>query len=289
MPQVVHSTCALDCPDACSVLVTVEDGRATKLRGNPDHPVTRGFLCAKVARYLEREYSPSRLLYPQRRTGAKGEGRFVRISWDEALDEIASRLTAIAREHGPESILPYSYAGTMGLLQGGSMDRRFFHKLGASRLDRTICSTAGMVATARVLGTRYGTEPEQFAHSKLIIAWGANILGTSVHLWPFIVEARRKGARFITIDPVKNRTGKLSDRHYFIQPGTDLALALGMMHVIIGENLHDADYVERYTNGFAELRTRAAEYPPERAEALTGIPRQDIIELARECTSFNNM
>ena len=264
------------------MLVTVEDGRATKLRGNPDHPVTRGFLCAKVARYLEREYSPSRLLYPQRRAGAKGEGRFVRVSWDEALDEIASRLTAVAREHGPESILPYSYAGTMGLLQGGSMDRRFFHKLGASRLDRTICSTAGMAGTARVLGTRYGTEPEQFAHSKLIIAWGANILGTSVHLWPFIVEARRQGARFYTIDPVKNRTGKLSDRHYFIQPGTDLALALGMMHVIIGENLHDADYVERYTNGFAELRTRAAEYPPERAEALTGIPRQDIIDLARE-------
>ncbi len=264
------------------MLVTVEDGRATRLRGNPDHPVTRGFLCAKVARYLEREYSPSRLLYPQRRAGAKGEGRFTRISWDEALDEIASRLSAIAREHGPESILPYSYAGTMGLLQGGSMDRRFFHKLGASRLDRTICSSAGMAGTARVLGARYGTEPEQFAHSKLIIAWGANILGTSVHLWPFIVEARRKGARFITIDPVKNRTGKLSDRHYFIQPGTDLALALGMMHVIIGENLHDADYVERYTNGFAELRTRAVEYPPERAEALTGIPRQDIIDLARE-------
>ncbi len=264
------------------MLVTVEDGRATRLRGNPDHPVTRGFLCAKVARYLEREYSPSRLLYPQRRAGAKGEGRFTRISWDEALDEIASRLSAIAREHGPESILPYSYAGTMGLLQGGSMDRRLFHKLGASRLDRTICSSAGMAGTARVLGARYGTEPEQFAHSKLIIAWGANILGTSVHLWPFIVEARRKGARFITIDPVKNRTGKLSDRHYFIQPGTDLALALGMMHVIIGENLHDADYVERYTNGFAELRTRAVEYPPERAEALTGIPRQDIIDLARE-------
>ena len=264
------------------MLVTVEDGRATKLRGNPDHPVTRGFLCAKVARYLEREYSPARLLYPQRRVGAKGEGRFTRISWDEALDEIASRLTASAREHGSESILPYSYAGTMGLLQGGSMDRRFFHKLGASRLDRTICSSAGMVGAARVLGTRYGTEPEQFAHSKLIIAWGANILGTSVHLWPFIVEARRQGARFITIDPVKNRTGKLSDRHYFIQPGTDLALALGMMHIIIGENLHDADYVERYTNGFAELRTRAAEYPPERAEALTGIPRQDIIDLARE-------
>jgi anaerobic selenocysteine-containing dehydrogenase len=282
MPQVIHSVCALDCPDACSVLVTVEDGRATRLRGNPDHPVTRGFLCAKVARYLEREYSPDRLLYPMRRVGEKGEGRFARISWDEALGEIAARLKEIAAEHGPESILPYSYAGTMGMLQGGSMDRRFFHRLGASRLDRTICSAAGMAGASRVLGTRYGTEPEQFAQSKLIIAWGSNILGTSVHLWPFIVEARRKGARFYTIDPVKNRTGQLSDRHFFIQPGTDLALALGMMHVIIGENLHDADYVERYSRGFAELKARAAEYPPERAEALTGIPRADIVQLARE-------
>jgi len=282
MAQVIHSVCALDCPDACSLLVTVEGGRATKLRGNPAHPVTRGFLCAKVARYLEREYSPDRLLYPMRRVGAKGEGRFARMTWDEALDEIADRLRQIAREFGPESILPYSYAGTMGLLQNASMDRRFFHRLGASRLDRTICSTAGMAGTARVTGTRYGTEPEQFSHSKLIIAWGANILGTSVHLWPFIVEARRKGAKFYTIDPVMNRTGQLADRHFFIQPGTDLALALGMMHVILGEKLFDAEYVANYANGFEELRTRAAEYPPERAEALTGIPRADIVQLARE-------
>lgn len=281
--RVVHSTCALDCPDACSVLVTVdESGRATKLRGNPDHPVTRGFLCAKVARYLDREYAADRLLYPQRRVGAKGEGRFARITWDEALDEIAARLGAAAREYGAESILPYSYAGTMGILQGGSMDRRFFHRLGASRLERTICSSAGMAGMSRVLGTRYGTEPEQFVHSKLILAWGSNILGTNVHLWPFIVEARRRGARFYTIDPVKNRTGRLSDRHYFIQPGTDLALALGLIHVILGEKLEDADYVARYTNGLDALRQRAAEYPPERVEALTGIARNEIVELARE-------
>lgn len=282
--MVVHSVCALDCPDACSLLVTVDEltGKAAKLRGNPDHPITRGFLCAKVAKYLDREYSPARLLYPMRRTGPKGAGEFARISWDEALDEIATRLGEIAREHGSEAILPYSYAGTMGVLQYGSMDRRFFHRLGASRLDRTICSSAGMAGSARVLGNRYSTEPEQFAHSRLIVAWGANILGTSVHLWPFIVEARRRGARFYTIDPVRNRTGQLSDKHFFIRPGTDLALALGLMHVIIGENLHDADYVERYTNGFAELRTRAAAYPPERTEMLTGIPREDIVALARE-------
>src|SRR3954468_23056952 len=242
MPEIRHSVCALDCPDCCSLLINVEDGRGSKLRGDPQHPITRGFLCGKVAQYLEREYSPGRLLYPQRRVGAKGEGRFERISWDEALDTIAARLHSIASEFGPESILPYSYAGTMGLLNFGGMDRRFFHRLGASRLDRTICSTAGMAGMTQALGIRYAREPEQFRHAKLIIAWGANILGTNVHLWPFIVEARRRGARFYTIDPTQNRTGKLSYRHFAIRPGTDAALALAMMHVIVGEGLEDRDY-----------------------------------------------
>ncbi len=277
-----HSVCSLDCPDTCSLLVTVEDGRATRLRGNPDHPVTRGFLCGKVVRYLEREYSSERLLYPRKRTGAKGDGRFERISWDQALDEIAARFQQIAAEHGTEAIVPYSYAGTMGLLNNAGMDRRFFHRLGASRLDRTICSSTGNAALAQTLGLRYGTEPEQFRRSKLVIAWGANILGTNVHLWPFIVEARRNGAKFYTIDPVKNRTGNLADRHYFVNPGSDTALALGMMHVIVAENLYDADYVARYTKGFETLRSRVAGYPPERAAALTGIPREDIVRLARE-------
>ena len=209
MSEVRHSVCALDCPDACSLLINVEAGKGSRLRGNPAHPVTRGFLCGKVSRYLEREYSPDRLLYPQRRMGAKGSGRFERITWDEALQEIAGGLQSIAREFGPEAILPYSYGGTMGFLQGGGMDRRFFHRLGASRLDRTICATAGAAGMMESLGFRYGTEPEQFRHSKLIIAWGANVLGTNVHLWPFIVEARRNGARFYTIDPHQNRTGPL--------------------------------------------------------------------------------
>src|SRR6202521_570586 len=187
MPDTRHSVCALDCPDCCSLLITVEDGHGSKLRGNPEHPITRGFLCGKVAQYLEREYSPGRLLYPQKRTGAKGEGRFTRISWDEALDTIARRLTTIAQEHGSESILPYSYAGTMGMLNFAGMDRRFFHRLGASRLDRTICSATAGAAQNATLGFRYSTEPEQFAHSKLIIAWGDNIHGTNVHLWHFIV------------------------------------------------------------------------------------------------------
>jgi anaerobic selenocysteine-containing dehydrogenase len=282
MPQVRHSVCALDCPDCCSLLIDINDGKGSRLRGNPQHPVTRGFLCGKVARYLDREYSPDRLLYPQKRVGAKGAGKFERISWDQALDTIAARLRDIAEEYGPEAVLPYSYAGTMGLLNGGGMDRRFFHRLGASRLDRTICSAAGGAGLMETLGLRYGTEPEQFRHSKLIIAWGANVLATNVHLWPFIVEARRNGARFYTIDPIRNRTGKLADKHFAIYPGSDLALALGLMHVIIGEKLHDAEYVANYTNGFDALANLARRYPPERVEALTGIPQEDVIALGRE-------
>jgi anaerobic selenocysteine-containing dehydrogenase len=282
MQEIHHSVCALDCPDTCSLLVTVENGLATRLRGNPAHPVTRGFLCGKVARYLDREYSPDRLLYPQRRAGAKGEGRFVRIGWDEALDEIARRLRAVAAESGPEAILPYSYAGTMGILNGASMDRRFFHRLGASRLDRTICSTAGGAGMTAALGYRYGTEPEQFRNAKLILAWGANVLGTNVHLWPFIVEARRNGARFYTIDPHRNRTGAAADRHYFIHPGSDTALALAMMHVIVAEGLHDADYVARHTSGFDKLRERLREWTPARAAEATGLSAEEIAALARE-------
>jgi len=262
--------------------VHVDGGRATKLRGDPAHPVTRGFLCAKVTRYLEREYSPDRLLYPLLRTGIKGEGRFRRISWEAALDLIAERLAEISRSYGPEAILPYSYAGTMGVLNGSSMDRRFFHRLGASRLDRTICAAAGSAALTASQGYRYGTDPEQFPRARLILAWGANILATNVHLWPFIVEARRRGARFYVIDPVRTRTAELADKHLALQPGTDLALALGMMHVIIGEGLYDAEYVAHHCLGFEELAELARAYPPERAASLTGLEPAEIVELARE-------
>ncbi|MFL6464800.1 MAG: molybdopterin-dependent oxidoreductase [Bryobacteraceae bacterium] len=283
MPEIRKSVCALDCPDTCSLLVEIgEDGRGTKLRGNPAHPITRGFLCGKVARYLEREYHPGRLLYPQRRIGAKGEGRFERITWDEALGEIAHRLQGISALDGPEAILPYSYAGTMGLLNGAGMDRRFFHRLGASRLDRTICSAAGGEALRLSQGAKLGTEPEQFAQAKLIIGWGANILGTNVHLWPFIVEARRKGAKFYVIDPVRTRTGKAADRHFAIHPGSDGALALGLIHIILREGWGDRDYLAQYANGLAELEEVALDYRPEKVAALTGIAAQDIEGLARE-------
>ncbi|MBY0503530.1 MAG: molybdopterin-dependent oxidoreductase [Bryobacteraceae bacterium] len=280
--EVRRSVCALDCPDACSMLVHIEAGRATKVEGDPDHPVTRGFLCGKVAQYLEREYHPERLLFPQRRVGKKGEGKFVRITWDEALDTIAARLRETIAQHGSESILPYSYGGNMGFLNGGSMDRRFFHRLGASRLDRTICATAGATALMEALGAKTGTEPEQFAEAKLIIVWGANVHGTSIHLWPFIVEARRRGAKLITIDPVLTKTAALADQHLFINPGTDLALALGLMHVIFAEGLEDRDYLARHTTGLEELKTLVRDYPPARAAALTGIPADTIVQLARD-------
>src|SRR5208283_2500422 len=285
-----------DCPDACSVLITIEDGRATKIQGDPQHPVTRGFLCAKVAKYLDRVYSPDRVLYPMRRVGPKGsssgragapvapstESAFERISWDEALDEITQRFRSIIAEHGSEAILPYSYGGTLGALNGASMDRRFFHRLGASQLERTICSDAGEVGLKSVIGVKLGTEPEQFAHSRYIIAWGSNIHGNNVHLWPFIEKARRQGAKLVVIDPYRTRTAKLADWYLPINPGTDAALALGLMHVIINENLFDADYVSRYTVGFEDLKARAEQYPPEKVAGWTGISAGDIRKLARE-------
>jgi anaerobic selenocysteine-containing dehydrogenase len=226
-------------------------------------------------------------LYPLRRIGAKGEGKFERITWDAALDEIATRLNNVVREHGSEAVLPYSYAGTMGILNGSGMDRRFFHRLGASRLDRTICSSAGGEALMLSQGARLGIEPEQFAEAKLIIAWGANVLGTNVHLWPWIVEARRKGAKFYTIDPVKNRTGRAADKHFAIHPGSDLALALGLIHVILRDGLEDRRYVAEHTNGFSDLERLAVQYTPGRVAHWTGIPAEEIESLAREYATAN--
>ncbi len=290
--KTVRAVCSHDCPDSCAVLVTIDElGKATRVQGDPAHPVTRGFLCAKVAKYLDRVYSPSRLLQPMRRRPGAPKGRmpygreadvFEPISWDEALDLIAQRLRLIAEEHGPESILPYSYAGTIGVLGYGSMDRRFFHRLGASRLDRTICATAGGDALVSVYGKKLGTDPEHFRHSRYIIAWGANIHGNNVHLWPFVEEARRNGARLVVIDPYRTRTARVADWHLPIQPGTDTALALGLMHVIIKEGLHDPEYVAQHTHGFAALREHVLPYSPEHVAGLTGIAAADIELLARE-------
>ncbi len=290
----VHAVCTLDCPDSCGVLVTVDEltGRAVKVQGDPAHPVTRGFLCGKVAKYLDRVYSPQRLLYPMRRkTGVpKGplpQGReaeaFERISWDAALDAIAARLQAISEAHGPESILPYSYAGTTGQLGYGAMDRRFFYRLGASQLDRTICASAGTAALNSVYGTRLGTAPQDFAHAGLVIAWGANIHGNNIHLWPFIEQARRNGAKLVVIDPYRTRTAALADDWLAIRPGTDVLLALAIMHVLFRDGLEDREYLATCTHGWAELRQHALrpEHAPARAAEITGIEEARIERLAR--------
>jgi anaerobic selenocysteine-containing dehydrogenase len=268
-----------------------DQGSAIKVAGDPMHPVTQGFLCGKVAKYLDRVYAPSRLLYPlKRKPGvAKGpleRGReheaYERVSWDEALEAIASKLKSIADEFGPEAILPYSYAGTIGVLGYGSMDRRFFHRLGASQLDRTICSEAGGVAWNLVYGKKLGTPAEDFRLAKLILAWGANIHGNNVHLWPMVEQARRNGGRLIVIDPYRTRTAALADWHVAIRPGTDGALALGMMHVILSEGLEDREYIAAMTHGFERLAERAREYTPERVAAWTGMTAAEVEQLARE-------
>jgi anaerobic selenocysteine-containing dehydrogenase len=274
------------------VLVTVnEEGRAVKVAGDPAHPITQGFLCGKVAKYLDRVYAPDRILFPLKRKPGVAKGplqrgheheAFERVSWDEALDAIAERLKHTAEEFGPESILPYSYAGTIGVLGFGSMDRRFFHRLGASQLDRTICSEAGGEAWKLVYGKKLGTPTEDFRLAKLVLAWGANIHGNNVHLWPMVENARRSGARLIVIDPYKTRTAALADWHIAIRPGTDAALALGMMHVILNEGLEDRAYIDEMTHGFAQLAERAREHTPERVAAWTGMTASEIEQLARE-------
>ncbi len=261
------------------------------MQGDPAHPVTRGFLCGKVARYLDRVYSPQRLLHPMKRRAGVAKGplpqgqeaaAFERITWDEALELVAARLKHVAEQHGPESILPYSYAGTIGQLGYGSMDRRFFHRLGASQLDRTICASAGGAALLSVYGMKLGTPPQDFAHAGLIIAWGANIHGNNIHLWPFIEEARRKGARLIVIDPYRTRTAALADEHLAIRPGTDTMLALAMMHVIFRDELEDRAYLAECTQGWQELREHALkpEHAPARAAIITGIAAETIERLA---------
>ncbi len=281
--HVVRGACPHDCPDTCALLTTVENGRAVEVRGATDHPATAGVLCTKVARYLDRTYSDQRLLHPMRRVGAKGEGRFVRISWDEALTTIAEKFADIAQSSdGPQAIVPYSYAGTMGLLQGSSMDRRFFHRLGASLLDRTICATAGKAGWGAAIGASVGMDVEQFEHSRLIVIWGSNAVTSNLHFWTRAQEAKRRGAKLIAIDPYRTVTAEKCHEHIAVMPGTDGALALGVMQVLIAENLIDRDYIDNYTVGFAELAARVALWPPERVAQTCGIFAAQVVGLARD-------
>jgi len=281
--RVVRAACPHDCPDTCAMLVTVENGRAIEIKGAPDHPTTGGTLCTKVARYLDRTYSPDRLRYPMRRIGAKGEGRFARISWDEALDEIATRFKAIAEStDGPQAILPYSYAGTMGLLQGSSMDRRFFHRLGASLLDRTICAAAGKAGWAAVVGASMGMDVEAYVDSRLILIWGSNPITSNLHFWTRAQEAKRRGARLVAIDPYRSATADKCHEHIALLPGTDAALAFGIMHLLIDSGWIDRDYVDRYTIGFDALAERVREWTPDRVASTCGIPREQLVRLAHD-------
>ena len=278
---VIRGACPHDCPDGCAWQVTVDNGKAISLLGDSDHPFTRGGLCAKVNNYLDdRVYSSERVLYPMRRIGPKGEGRFERVTWDEALDGIAARLKQIIAEDGPTAILPYSYLGTIGLIQKSAGDP-FFARLGSTRLVRAICGGASGGGLTPTIGAGMGVLPEDVVHSRFIILWGTNTIVTNLHFWPLVRQAQKNGATVVVIDPLKTRTAEKADWHIRPLPGTDAALALGMMHVIVNESLYDADYVEQHTVGFDRLRKRLAEYPPERAAALTGLEADDIVRLAK--------
>ena len=277
---IIRAACPHDCPDTCAMLVTVENGVATKVRGDPEHPTTAGVLCTKVARYTERTYHAERLLHPMRRVGPKGLGRFERISWDEALDTIAARLRPIAARD-PEAILPYSYAGTMGLVQGDSMSARFFHKMGASRLDRTICASAGAAGITYTLGGKVGMDVEQFQDAKVILIWGGNPIASNVHFWMRAQEARRRGAILVAIDPYRSLTAEKCQIHIAPLPGTDAALALGLMHILIRDDLLDHDYIAQHTLGFDELKARAMDWTPQRVADTCGIPVEQIEQLAQ--------
>ena len=277
----VRAACPHDCPDTCAIRVTVQDGIAIKVAGDPDHPPTHGALCTKVSRYPERTYHPERVLRPMKRVGPKGAGQYEAVSWDEALTDIAARLKTIAAVN-PEAVLPYSYAGTMGLLQGESMDRRFFHKMGASLLDRTICSSAGGDALAATYGGKVGMHLEQYAHSKLIVIWGSNSIASNLHFWTFAQAAKRNGAKLICIDPRKTETADKCQQHIALMPGTDGALALGLMHELIVNDWLDHDYIHQHTEGWPALRERALQWPPERAAQVCGISADEVRGLARD-------
>ena len=281
MTTTILGACPHDCPDTCSLLTTVKDGVAIKVQGNPHHPLTDGVLCTKVSRYTERTYHPDRVLHPMKRVGPKGSGQFQQVSWKEALSDIAARLKTIAEKH-PERILPYSYAGTMGMVQGESIAMRFFNLLGAAKLDRTICSSAGSEALALTFGSKVGMKVQHFAESKLVLIWGSNVITSSIHFWRIAQEAKRHGAKLVCIDPRRTETADKCDVHLAIKPGTDAALALGLMHELITHDWLDHDYIAQHTLGFEALRERALQWTPERTAEVCGLKVEDIRQLAHD-------
>lgn len=280
-----HGGCPHDCPDTCSMVFEVADGKLTGVKGNADHPMTRGGLCVKLKDYEKRHYHPDRVLYPMRRTGPKGSKQFERISWDEALDEITTRWQAIIDEHGPQAIVPYSYLGHQGLVHGLNGGDAFFNRLGATVMERTFCGEGSATAWLMTMGPSGGVDPESFVHSKYIIIWACNSVSTNLHHWHMVKDAQKRGAKVVVIDAYASRTAKEADWHLAPKPGTDGALAMAMIHTLIDEDLIDHDYVEQHTHGYAELAARAKSRTPEWAEEITGIPAEDIRRLAREYAS----
>ncbi|MFE4707188.1 molybdopterin oxidoreductase family protein [Peribacillus simplex] len=278
---VFPSVCSLDCPDQCGLLLHKKDGKIIKVQGDPDHPVTKGNICNKVRNMTARLYDPNRLKQPLKRIGPKGEGNFAPISWEEAIDTITSKWKDLIEMHGPESILPYSFYGNMGNLSAEGMDRRFFHKLGASMLERSICNAAGSVGYSYTMGGSFGVDPEETIHTKLFIMWGINAVSTNMHQVTLAQQARKNGAKVVVIDVHKNQTGKWADWFIPILPGTDSALALGLMHILYAENLVDQPFLDEYTVGAAELREHVRQYDPATVSAITGVPIDDLYELAR--------
>lgn len=278
----VIAACPHDCPDTCSMIVTVDNDKILEVRGNPDHPYTDGRLCVKINHYEERVHSTDRVMHPLKRKGAKGSGQFERITWDQAIKEISDRWKAIIAKSGPTAILPYSYLGTQGILNGLNVGDPFFNKLGATISERTFCDSGASTAYMMTVGPTPGTDPESFAHSKYIILWACNTVSTNLHHWPIIDAAKKRGAKVIVIDPMKTRTSNHADWHIQIRPGTDTALAMGMINVVIAEGLIDKDYIDNYTVGFDELAERAKDYPPEKVARITGIPADDVRKLARD-------
>lgn len=280
--RVIRGACPQDCPDTCAMLYTVQGSRLIDVKGDPDHPITQGGLCIKLKDFAKRHYHPDRVLYPMKRVGPKGSGQFQRISWDDALLEIKTRWTAIIRDHGAKAIMPYSYLGTQGMLNGLTVGDPFFSRLGATTTERTFCGSGSSTAYVMTCGPSAGVDPESFPVSKFIVLWGINTMSTNLHHWRFILEAQKNGAKIVVIDPVRTRTAKQADWHIALRPGTDAAFALGVMNVVISEGLEDKDYIEKYTEGFDDLKKRAAEYPVERVASITGVPAETIRQFARK-------
>ncbi len=281
-PDIIHGACGHDCPDTCAWVVEVRNGAAERMYGDPEHPFTRGTLCAKVNHYLERVYHPDRVLHPLKRVGPKGEGRFDRVTWDEALADIVARWKAIVEQSGAEAILPYSSAGVQGLIQQASIDRRLFGSMGCSDLDRNICGAVAHAGLSATIGTGTGIDPEDVVHSRYVVLWGTNTIVTNLHFWPFVREAQSRGAKIVVVDPIRTRTAEAADWHIQIKPATDAVLALAMMHVIIRDGLVDTDYVSKYAIGYDALAERARQYSPEHVSDTVGLTVEEIERFARE-------